>query len=177
MSVDYMSNAAPKKLSYDELIRLELQGKFLAVERYDTMLWKIRSGYVATLYGTLTIFGGVSGLIATPDPDNNRVLIAAIVAIVAFSLCGVVVDYFFIKAKARVVNDTNALQDLALEIAIGKTSVEDQHDKLRDLLHNSGESNKPVPPHQIVSALRSVVLIYVISLFIGSAIVRLLWSR
>jgi hypothetical protein len=72
--MDYESKATPK-LSYDELIRLELRGKLLAVERYDSMLWKIRSGYIAILYGTLTIIGGASGLISTPDPDNNRMLV------------------------------------------------------------------------------------------------------
>jgi hypothetical protein len=54
MSTGHGSNV-PSKLTSDELIRLELRGKLLAIERYDSMLWKIRSGYVVVLYGSLTI--------------------------------------------------------------------------------------------------------------------------
>jgi hypothetical protein len=176
MSMDYESNVT-RKLTYDELIQLELRGKFLAIERYDSILWRIRSGYVAILYGTLTIVGGASGLIATPDPDNNRMLLVLLLLIWGFSLCGFVVDFYFLRAKARVVNDTNELQDLALDIVLGKTSVEAEYDKLRELLHISGETTKKVPWPQLRNAWASVVWIYLASPLLGATIVYVLWSR
>src|SRR5215204_4446808 len=115
VSTNYGSDVT-SKLTPDELIRLELRGKFLAVERYDSMLWKIRSGYVVVLYGALTIVGGTSGLTATPSLGGNRVLGAALLLIWGFSLSGLAVDYFFLKAKFRVVNDVNALKDLGLPV-------------------------------------------------------------
>jgi hypothetical protein len=85
MSTDY-ELGGPPKLTSDELIRAELRGKFLAIERYDSMLWKIRSGYVVVLYGALTILGvgGTSGLIAMPSADRNRMLFAAVLLVWGF---------------------------------------------------------------------------------------------
>jgi hypothetical protein len=99
------------------------------------MLWKIRSGYVVVLYGALTIIGGTSGLIAMTDPERNRLLLAAVLLVCGFSLCGLVVDFFFLRAKFRVVNDTNDLWDLALRVATGKTTIEAEeaeYDTLRE---------------------------------------------
>jgi hypothetical protein len=174
--MDYESKATPK-LSYDELIRLESRGKFLAIERYDSMLWKIRTGYIAILYGTLTIIGGARGLIASPDPVNNRMLIAVVLLIWGFSLCGVVVDLFFLRAKARVVNATNKLEDLALKFATGKTTVEAEYHKLRDLLHISGEATKKVSWSQFRQVAEFVVLIYLITPVLSVAVAYILWSR
>ena len=174
--MDYESKATPK-LSYDELIRLELRGKFLAIERYDSMLWKIRSGYIAILYGTLTIIGGASGLIATPDPDINRMLVAVVLLILGFSLMGALVDYFFLRAKARVVNDSNKLEDLALKISTGKACVEARYEELRELLHVSGESTEKVSWAQLRQTLEFVIWIYLITPVLSVAIACFLWSR
>ena len=41
-------------LSLDALIRSELEGKDKAIGAYDEMLWKIRTGYAAVLYGPVS---------------------------------------------------------------------------------------------------------------------------
>ena len=43
-------------LSVSELLKVELSGKKTAMGRYDEILWKIRSGYLIVLAGTLGFF-------------------------------------------------------------------------------------------------------------------------
>jgi hypothetical protein len=179
MSTNY-EFSGPPKLTSDELIRAELRGKFLAIERYDSMLWKIRSGYVVVLYGALTILGGTSGLIAMTDPDRNRMLLAAVLLVCGFSLIGLVVDFFFLRAKFRVVNDTNDLWDLALRVATGKTTIEAEeaeYNTLRDLLHISGEKPVKVYGAQFYDAWVSVIWIYLSSPLLAAAVLYLLRGR
>jgi hypothetical protein len=49
------------KLTRDELILFELRGKNIAIGRYDTILWRIRSGYLIVVYGSLLLFSGKEG--------------------------------------------------------------------------------------------------------------------
>jgi hypothetical protein len=167
----------PSTLTSDELIRMELRGKFLAIERYDSMLWRIRSGYVVVLYGALTIVGGTSGLIVTPNSDNNRMLAVALLLIWGLSLSGLAVDYFFLRAKFRVVKDANDLKDLALRVARGKNLGDAEYATLRELLQISGEKPKSVRGPQFWNAWFSVVWIYLATPILGIAVLFIMWSR
>jgi hypothetical protein len=176
MSTDYRVDA-PSKLTSDELIRTELRGKFLAIERYDSMVWRIRSGYVVVLYGSLTILGGTSGLVNISTVDSNRMLLVAVVLVFGFSLCGLAVDFFFLRAKFRVVHDANDLKDLALRVAAGKTNIETEYDVLQELLHISGEKPKKVRGAQFRHAWASVIWIYLTSPILALAVLYVLWGR
>src|SRR5882672_2255791 len=46
------------QLTVDELILSQLLGKANALNRYDAISWKIRSGYVIVLYGALSVLSG-----------------------------------------------------------------------------------------------------------------------
>jgi hypothetical protein len=174
MSTDY-EVSGPPELTTAELIRAELRGKFLAIERYDSMLWKIRSGYVVVLYGALTILGGTSGLIAIPNAARNRMLFAGMLLVCGFSLCGLVVDFFFLRAKFRVINDTNELQDLALGVATGNRTIETEYHRLRELLHISGERAGKVQWAQLFyDAWASVIWIYLASPLLAIAVLFVL---
>lgn len=172
---DKLADDNNSKLSCDELIRLELKGKFLAVERYDSILWKIRSGYILVLYGALTLLGG-TGLNIAPSPDSNRVLRAVLMLVWGFSVCGLTIDLGFLLSKLRVVADTNALYDLALDSATGKIDLKTEDKKLRDLLQISGESAKPVKWPTLWNALRWVILLYLVTPIFGTVIYALLRS-
>jgi hypothetical protein len=50
------------KLTRAKPISSELEGKLKAISGYDEMLWKIRSGCVALLYGIPAIFLGTEGV-------------------------------------------------------------------------------------------------------------------
>jgi hypothetical protein len=64
------------KLTRAKLISSALEGKFKAISGYDEMLWKIRSGYVAILYGISAIFLGTEGVpnLKEAMTDSGRAL-------------------------------------------------------------------------------------------------------
>ncbi|HYY95796.1 MAG TPA: hypothetical protein VE713_14935 [Pyrinomonadaceae bacterium] len=130
-------------LTLEELIRSQLQGKVRALERYDAILWKIRSGYVVVLYGALTILGGKDYRLAEGLGVNTLLVLIAVVSISAFF-----VDLGFLLSKLRVVEARNSLSDMAFELARGDLKADDLHEKkveeLRRLLHLSGEA--PILP-------------------------------
>jgi hypothetical protein len=103
-------------------------------------------------------------------------LLIAILLIWAFSLSGWAVDFFFLRAKLRVVIDADALQDLALNVAMGETTTKAQYETLRELLHISGEKPKKVGWAQFWNAWVSVVWIYLTTPLVGTVIFLLLWS-
>jgi len=126
------------------------------------------------LYGALTILGGTSGLIAMPNADRNRMLSAAVLLVCGFSLCGLAIDYFFLRAKFRVVNDANDLEDLALRVAMGKTTAEAEYDRLQELLHISGERPGKVQMAQFYDAWASIIWIYLASPLLAIAVLYVL---
>jgi hypothetical protein len=56
-------SAAERALAeHDPLVRAELEGKVRAVGDHDVILWKIRAGYLAILYGSLGLLLGTSAV-------------------------------------------------------------------------------------------------------------------
>jgi hypothetical protein len=155
-------------LTYAELIRTELKGKFAAVERYDSMLWKIRSGYIVILYGALGLLGQ-KGFIPK-EIVAERWLLLTLLLVGGFSLSAFIVDMGFIAAKLRVVKQSDLLYDLAVDLASGENAIgtatlnQAQTDagKLKDLLHNAGESRKPFDTGVFLRLSLMVSVIYVV---------------
>jgi hypothetical protein len=129
-------------LSEDELIRLELNGKDKAVFAYDSVLWKIRSGYAVILYGSI---GLVFAFVST-DEGSAPVQTFAVVSILiaGFSFFAFLLDYKFLESKLRVVQDRDRLIDLCIEHARQGPLGAPERAELQQLLHNSGESRKAV---------------------------------
>ena len=130
-------------LSRDSLIQSELAGKSTAVARYDEMLWKIRTGYVGVLYGSLTLIASLGDLEGWSLPLAQTAL-AAILLITGFTVCGLTLDFSFLTAKLRVVQARDALMDLALEISTRGNLDPQKEPELQVLLHNSGETRRKV---------------------------------
>ena len=81
------------RITVDNLIKGELDGKAIAIARYDEMLWKIRTGYAVFLYGALGIIGGLV--------SNNILQLNAmteysiIILIFGFSSFADLIDYYW----------------------------------------------------------------------------------
>jgi hypothetical protein len=131
------------EFTVEELIRSQLEGKSKALERYDDILWKIRAGYLAVLYGLLTILSGKEFQLTDLIGNLPKIDILLYTAI-SFSLCAFFIDLGFLLSKLRVVQDRNDLSDLALDLALKKTQSEKVKGSLRILLQLSGEA--PVGP-------------------------------
>jgi hypothetical protein len=108
-----MSVNSQTKLIVDELVRSEIAGKIVALNRYDEIIWKIRTGYVLILYGT---FGFLLGKGQKLDRLNLQIL----VLICGFSVLAYFVDLTLRIRQLRVVTAVNLLSDLGLNACNGR---------------------------------------------------------
>jgi hypothetical protein len=95
-----------------ELVRLSLEGKLRAIGGYDDILWKIRVGYAAVLYGTLSIALGkefVAGVASGPELTQY---LGALV--IGFTFAAVVIDLGFQAKKLKVVVTRDDLVQLSV---------------------------------------------------------------
>lgn len=157
------------KLSCDEIVRTELNGKFLAVERYDAILWKIRSGYVVVLYGALALMGH-DNLNIPSILGNARFFAIMVVLMWGFSISGFIIDVGFLLSKLRVVMASNKLYELAFNISLEKLTYTQASEELRPLLQNSGESSNPVPFSVFRLTLRWLLPLYFGTPILGTII-------
>ncbi len=127
-----MTKNSNDPLGIAELIRLELDGKNIALGRYDTVLWQVRSGYIVILYGALGMF--FKDKLINPYDISDQIILL----VCGFSFLACVMDVAFRIRQLRVVKAFNLLVDQVL-----KQSFEDvtNTDSLRGLLHLAGESN------------------------------------
>ena len=94
-------------LTLSELLTLELSGKKVAMGRYDEILWKIRSGYLVVLAGTLGFF---------VTKGSDLILTAELLAIIIwFSFVAWIVDIAFRRRQLRVVKAYNDLVAAAIK--------------------------------------------------------------
>ena len=157
-----LKRAAPSPalspITLDELIRAQLEGKLFALGRYDDILWKVRAGYVAVIYGMLGLlvgkesqlvgFVGAEGLLHSLSPITLGV-----------SVCAMLIDLAFVVAKLRVVAARDRLSDLTANRARDRHLTDEQYTELLELLHLSGE-HFTMPPLGLVIGGIWPLLIY-----------------
>ena len=140
-------------LTIAELIRLELKGKDVALARYDSILWKIRSGYVVVLYGALSLLVGKGLDLAALDVE-------ALFLICGFSILGYIMDRSFLVRQLRVVVAKNLLTDQAMKLATGENV---DAAAVGELLHIAGESSRKVDRGILMRTLLPVLLFYAVT--------------
>jgi hypothetical protein len=92
------------------LVKQELAGKVRATGEYDAIIWKIRAGYVAVLYGSVALLVGRDGV-----PDVGAIARSLPLAVSIFLLVGgfsvsiFLVDYAYVRQKLKVVVARDAL--------------------------------------------------------------------
>lgn len=131
-------NSENHRLTRDGLIKGALEGKDTAIAAYDSMLWKVRTGYVAVLYGTFTLVIGLSDKSNWPI-SVQKAAIVAVLLITGFTVCAAALDFHILCSKFRVVQAKEELIDLAIWLTSGKELEERDGTCLNKLLHNSGE--------------------------------------
>ena len=143
-----MPHGPNNSLSTGELIRLELDGKNVALGRYDTLIWQIRSGFVIILYGAL-------GLLFKDGLKIKDLDLQVILLVCGFSLLAYAMDLSFRIRQLRVEAAYNHLIDQALKHSAGETV---DIGALRQLLHLAGESR--IKPDRR-ALIRSVIFIFI----------------
>jgi hypothetical protein len=142
-----MQTNSDAALSTGELMRLELAGKNVALGRYDTLLWQVRSGFVIILYGALALLFK-DGL--KPKDMNTQVVLL----VCGFSALACAMDIAFRIRQLRVVRAYNLLIDQALKQALGEPV---NANALHELLHLAGESRVSLDYGVL---LRAILLIF-----------------
>lgn len=132
-------------LSVTSLVTSGIEGKNAAMADYGEMLWKIRGGYAAVLYGTFTLVVALSDK-AKVGLSGNKAAAIALILITGFTVCAAALDFHFLRSKLRVVDTKEELVDLALHLASGATLEEWRGRPLALLLHNAGEHRLPLRP-------------------------------
>ena len=145
-----MPSTSDTGLTAAELIRLELDGKNVALGRYDSILWKIRSGYVVVLYGSLSL---LFGKVAEKGIEIAALDIKTLLLMSGFSLLAYSMDLTFRIRQLRVVDAKNLLSDQAVKLVSGESI---DATVLRELLHIAGESRGRLT---IGAAMRAALLI------------------
>lgn len=115
-------------LDIAELLKVELPGKKVAMGRYDEILWKIRSGYLVVLAGTLGFF--------VAKEDTLKLTFDILIIILWFSLVAWVIDINFRRRQLRVVK---AYNDLISSTIKNLPEEEGLNNITPELFHISGE--------------------------------------
>lgn len=115
-------------LNISELLEIELPGKKAAMGRYDGILWKIRSGYLVVLAGTLGFF--------VTEGSQITLTYEIIIIILWFSLVAWLIDINFRRRQLRVVKAYNDLVSSSIKNLPEEEGLE--HIELK-LFHISGE--------------------------------------
>lgn len=144
--------ASAGRITKDQLILAQLKGKHEAIGRHDAILWRVRSGYVAVLYGSLLLFAGKEGGLVPLLEKLVLVWTAITTALVSNSILACM-DVGFRFRQPKVVAAYDRLSDLASALAAGG---EARDDETRRLLHITGESDSPIG---WLKCTRAVVLI------------------
>ena len=96
-SIVYGTNS----LTTDELIRLELDGKNQAIAKYDSILWKTRTGYAIVLYGALSL---IVSMFSSKDVTwGTQIGFVLGLLIVGFSLFALLLATIFFRSSQEFV--------------------------------------------------------------------------
>lgn len=125
----------PDRVLMNKLIHEELSGKLKAIAGYDEIIWKIRAGYLAILYGSLAILLGTEGITNWSSLAEDQARIRALLLlIIGFSTSAFLVDLGYLRKKVKVV----VAYDLLIDYVISNSGNLDGIN--RNLLHISGEA-------------------------------------
>lgn len=107
------------RLTPAKLVEAKLEDKSKAIAGYDDILWKIRAGYLAVVYGALGLLVGAKESEIIVDvfklPPLWAPLIVALLLIFGFSIAAFFVDFGYLRKKLKVIAAKDALVRFTVE--------------------------------------------------------------
>jgi hypothetical protein len=126
------------RLTPAKLVEAELEGKFKAIAGYDDILWKIRAGYLAVVYGALGLLVGTKDSAVIVDafklPPFWAPLIVALLLVFGLSIAAFFVDFGYLRKKLKVI----AAKDALVRFTVEREEIDQKH--IGFLLRISGEA-------------------------------------
>ena len=144
------------------MIRGQLAGKLVALARYDEILWKVRGGYVAVMYGMLAFLVGKESKVVEVLGSSNVIRTLFPISF-GLSVCALCVDLAFLLSKLRMVEARNRLSDLTAKKARGAQLTQEEGEELLTVLHVSGEACTLPPAGLLLGAVWSMLLVYLVT--------------
>src|SRR4030095_595911 len=92
------------RLTPAQFVKSEMEDKLKAIAGYDDILWKIRAGYLAVVYGALGLLVGTKDSAVIADAVNSPslwspLIIALVLLIFGFSAAAFFVDFGYLRKK------------------------------------------------------------------------------
>jgi hypothetical protein len=150
----------------------EIRGKNAAIQSYDDIIWKIRTGYLTLLFaGWAILLEGMIGRTQSQDDRSGKYIAILSLVSLGLTIAGFYIDRSYSRRKARVIH---ALDRLTHEVV---TTGGDVKKIPLDLLNISGDD-----PHATFDegrfqfALRKAALVYFVpfvTVLLAGAIVLL----
>jgi hypothetical protein len=102
-----------------QLIRSGLETKAEAINSYDGIIWKIRTGYVVILYGALTLLSNKEGILVLSNPvsDIGR-LLPFVFLILGLSVSCFLIDFGYLRKRIRIIVIRNLLVEIAYDLEL-----------------------------------------------------------
>jgi hypothetical protein len=151
MSDNQLEKKQGDGLTSEQLIKSGLADQVNAITEYEGVIWKIRSGYVVVLYGTLTLVLGKDGVPNICDMAHNfGHSLALISLIVSLSLSVFLIDFGYVRKKIKIVVAREELIKLACRLNFDIRNEEDRK-TLKELLHIAGETRPSRLPDDVKS--------------------------
>jgi hypothetical protein len=113
-------SAGLSHLAAGQLVASALEAKLNAIGGYDDILWKIRAGYLAVLYGALGLLVGTKDTQVLAAAVNSPLrwpplILALVLLIVGFSAAAFCVDFGYLRKKLKVIAARDALVRFVVE--------------------------------------------------------------
>jgi hypothetical protein len=144
----------------EKLVLAEVEGKKAAIQSYDGIIWKIRTGYLTLLFaGWAILLKSIADAAEKPGSQYVVLIVAMFLFSAGLALGGYFVDRTYTKRKARVISAQNALNDQIIECARHLEKLEPK------LLHVSGDDpDRPIDPKGFHEAMVGAYCVYFIPL-------------
>ncbi|MHC4687019.1 MAG: hypothetical protein ACYTBX_18310 [Planctomycetota bacterium] len=150
-----MADSKSETTLKQKLVMDEIAGKNNAIQTYDQILWKIRSGYLTLLFAG---WGALLSLIGN-KPELLKPITAAMVCVsVGLSAAGLVIDINYIKRKYRSIYALGILIQEAFRSIDKPDNLKNQHIWLRI----SGDDIDAQPAAGFWSAVIVALMVYIV---------------
>ncbi len=102
-----------KNAIFNQLMFNEIEGKNKAIHAYDSILWKVRTGFLTLIFAGFGII--LTGLIkdGVEFPEAQQYIFVMLLVFSGLSVSAIIIDINYLNRKFRVIGHLNKLLEIA----------------------------------------------------------------